>query len=126
MQVNCVYSWRSDSKTIELNDESIIVTGSNPYLFVKTATVYWNYTDNVFTYFNNVVLQYGSAVITLAEGYYTYDALVSELGINTDITLEAYKNSGKCSIIGPTDDLKLGRLGELAAWLYGQHYYNKG
>lgn len=29
------------------------------------------------------------------------------------ITLEAYKNSGKCSVIGPTNELKLGRLGEV-------------
>ena len=42
---------------------------SNPCLLFKSATVYWNYND-VFSHFNNTI-RYGSAVITLAERYYT-------------------------------------------------------
>lgn len=42
-----------DNKGVQL-DESILVSGSNPYMLVKTATVYWNY-NNVFSGLNNVV-----------------------------------------------------------------------
>ena len=98
-------------KTVSF-DESILVNGNNdPYILVKKATIFWNY-NNVFSQFNSKI-QYGSAIITLEEGYYTFKALESELGLNTDITLEVYKNSGKCSILGPTNDLRLGKLGKL-------------
>ena len=55
---------------------------------------------------------------TLEEGYHTYNALAKEQGLNMDITLPAYKNSGKCSIIGSTNDLKLGRLGGLLGFTH--------
>lgn len=103
-------------KTI-LFDKSIVTRKSHsdfsdtPMLLVKKATIFWNY-NNVFSGFNDK-MKYGSSTITLPEGYYTYKALERELELNTDITLEAYKNSGKCSILGPTNDLRLGKLGEL-------------
>ena len=48
---------------------------------------------------------------TLEEGYHTYNALAKEQGLNMDITLEAYKNSGKCSIIGSTMEYKCSIIG---------------
>ena len=61
--------------------ESILVSHKNPYILVKTATVYWNY-KNVFTGYNVWVNRYQGRV-TFTEAYWTFQMLVD------NITLEA-------------------------------------
>ena len=97
-------------KTVSL-DHSLLLFSHDPHILVKKATIFWNY-NNVLSLFNNTV-RYGNATITLPEGYYTYKELEHELVTNNDITMEMKKSSGKRSILGPTDDIRLGKLGEL-------------
>ena len=57
--------------------ENLMVMGNNPYLVVKTMTVYWKY-NKVFTGFNYRFTGYRGRV-TLEEGYCTFQKLADKL-----------------------------------------------
>ena len=81
-----------DSEKEQL-DENLMVMGNNPYLVVKTMTVYWKY-NNVITGFYYRFTGYQGRV-TLEEGYWTFQKLADKLK-KEKVTLEGIRVNGKC------------------------------
>ena len=80
-----------DSEKEQL-DENLKVMGNNPYLVVKTMTVYWKY--NMITGFYYRFTGYQGRV-TLEEGYWTFQKLADKLK-KEKVTLEGIRVNGKC------------------------------
>ena len=84
------------SKEIQL-DESFITAHENPYLLVKKATVFWNY-NSITAGIGNNKITYTSIKKTIEVGYWTFHMLKKEIESYGNVTLEANKHNGTCSI----------------------------
>ena len=81
------------SKELELH-ASFIIENKSPYLLVKKATVFWKY-NNV-TSDNNEITYNGNK--KTIEGYWTFNMLKKEIESYENLTLEANRYDGTCSI----------------------------
>ena len=106
------------SKEIEM-DESFIITHENPYLLVKKATVFWNY-NSITAGIGNNKITYTSIKKTIEVGYWTFHMLKKEIESYGNVTLEANKHNGTCSITSD-NTINMKNLGSLLGFNYNQN-----
>ena len=94
-------------KRIDL-DETLTIDKDNPEIFLKLATVYWNY-NNVFAS-QNETFTYDRRNISINPGYWTFDMLVDKFKTIGKITLTKTSGNGKCTIESDKD-MNLKNLG---------------
>ena len=98
-----------DSKEITF-DESLVID-NDAFLYVKTASIYWNY-NNVFSGYNDTVV-YGQSNIKFEPGYWTFDLIKKKLeGLNGNLTITENKHNNTCSISSDSN-LQLKRFGAI-------------
>ena len=76
-------------------DQSITTRNESPFLYVKKATVFWDY-DNIII--ENNELTYNSVKKVIPEGYMTFAMLKKEIESYGTVTLESNDYDGTCSI----------------------------
>ena len=91
-------------------DKTLNIDKDNPEIFIKSATVYWNY-NNVFTS-QNETFTYDRRNISINPGYWTFDMLVKKFKSIGKITLTKTSENGKC-VIESDKDINLKNLGFL-------------
>ena len=91
-------------------DKTLNIDKDNPEIFIKSATVYWNY-NNVFTS-QNETFTYDRRNISINPGYWTFDMLVKKFKSIGKITLTKTSENGKC-VIESDEDMNLKNLGLL-------------
>ena len=79
-------------------------------MFLKSATVYWNY-NNVFSSYNET-FTYDGNNISINPGYWTFNMLEKKLKSIGNITLTKTSENGKC-VITSDKDINLKNLGLL-------------
>ena len=84
-------------KTISL-DESLVLNHHCHKMFVKSASIFWDYNNLNETYFYNYDVDGNNTKVTFKKGYYTFSSLKKEFENTGKIELEEIPFTGKCKI----------------------------
>ena len=100
-----------EDNTKEINLNESIVVDNDSFIYVKTASVFWNY-SNVYSGNNNTII-HGSTTVELEPGYWRFDLIKKKSqSIDSNLTITANQHNNTCTI--STDaNLQLKRFGEL-------------
>ena len=104
-------------------DETVTIDKDNPEIFLKSATVYWNY-NNVFAS-QNEAFTYDRRNISIDPGYWTFDMLAKKFKSIGKITLTKTSENGKC-VIESDKDTNLKNLGILLGFTKNTSVKSKG
>ena len=98
-----------NTKEISLNES--IVVNKDSFIYVKTASVFWNY--SIVYSGNNDTIIHGSSTVKLEPGYWTFDLIKKKFqSIDSNLTITANQHNNTCTI--STDaNVQLKRFGEL-------------
>ncbi len=105
-------------KTVVLS-QCLEIERDDPHIFVKTATVYWDY-NNVFPKYNDTIAYRGSTV-RFEEGYWTFSMIKDKFTCKLGTTvLKASKYDSTCSL-EVDGDFDLSKFGELLGFEKDMH-----
>ena len=96
-----VYITKEENK-ISL-DKSLVLNHCHK-MFVKSASIFWNYNNLDETYFYNYDVDGSNTKVTFKKGYYSFSSLKKEFENIGKIELEEIPSTGKCRI---TTDKKM-------------------
>ena len=91
-------------------DETLTIDKENPEIFLKSATVYWNY-NNVFSG-ENETFTYDGNNKSINPGYWTFDMIAKKFKSIRGISQTKTAENGKC-VIQSDKDMNLKNLGLL-------------